>query len=134
MRDSSNNTPPLGDQELEIYRFIDEHAPIAGREAADHFAESKNLSRSTVLTVLERLRKKGFLSRKRSEGVFLYSPRVEKADLLHSLVGSFVEKTLGGSVSPVVAYLARTRKLTDEELAELRALVDELKSHRGTSQ
>ena len=42
----------------------------------------------------------------------------------------FVEKTLAGSVSPLVAYLGRARKLSDQELAELQQLVDELKAER----
>jgi predicted transcriptional regulator len=126
--------PQLGDQELEIYRFVDAYEPVVARDAAEHFAEHKGLARSTVLTVLERLRKKGFLARKRSDGVFLYSTKVDKSELLHNLVGAFVEKTLGGSVSPVVAYLAKTRKLTDEELADLWALVNEMKARREDNQ
>ena len=81
-------TPPLGDQELEIYRYVDHSAPIAGRDVAEYFALEKGLSRSTVLTVLERLRKKGYLSRKRSAGVYLYSTRVETSEVLHGLIGS----------------------------------------------
>jgi predicted transcriptional regulator len=127
-------SPPLGDQELEIYRYVDGREPVAGRDVAEHFAEEKGLSRSTVLTVLERLRNKGYLSRRRSDGVYMYSTKVERTELLHNLVGSFVEKTLGGSVSPVVAYLAKTRKLTAQELTELRELVDELKADREVQQ
>ena len=122
--------PTLGDQELEIYRFVNEHAPIAGRDVAEQFAEQRGLARSTVLTVLERLRKKGYLARKKSAGIYLYTTKLDAAEVLHGLIGSFVEKTLGGSVSPVVAYLARTRELTDEELADLRQLVDELRTGR----
>ena len=83
-----------------------------------------------MLTVLERLRRKGYLSRKHAAGVYLYSTKVETAEVLHRLIGSFVEKTLGGSVSPVVAYLAKTRDLTDEELAELWQRVEELRTSR----
>ena len=47
-----------------------------------------------------------------------------------SLGRKFVEKTLAGSVSPLVAYLGRARKLSDQELADLQRLVDELKAER----
>src|SRR5438128_54326 len=101
-------TPHVGEQELEVLQFVTDHAPIAGREVAERFAEERGLARTTVLTVIERLRKKGFLSRRRREGVYHYSPRVSKVELLQGLVGEFVQRTLGGSVSPVVAYLSRT--------------------------
>jgi predicted transcriptional regulator len=121
--------PPLGEQELEVWRYIAEHAPIAAREVAARFAEERGLARTTVLTVIERLRKKGYLTRRR-EGVFHYLPRVPPAEVVQGLVRQFVEKTLAGSVSPLVAYLGRARKLSDQELAELQRLVDELKAER----
>jgi predicted transcriptional regulator len=88
------------------------------------------LARTTVLTVLERLRKKGYLTRVRQEGVFHYSPQVPPGEVLQGLVRQFIEKTLAGSVSPLVAYLARVKRLSDEELADLQRLVEELKTER----
>ena len=64
--------------------------------------------------------------RKKSGGIFQYQPRVGKADLLRSLVGDFVEKTLGGSLSPFVAYLSRDAKLSEQELDELKQAVSGL--------
>lgn len=126
--------PPLGDGELEVLRFVTEREPIAAREVAEWFGEERGLARTTVLTVLERLRKKGYLTRRRRQGVYLYSPRVPHAEVLQGVVREFVEKTLGGSVSPVVAYLARGRGLTDAELSELQALIDELRAARPVAE
>lgn len=122
--------PPLGEQELEVLEYIAQHAPITAREVADRFGEQQGLARTTILTVIERLRKKGFLSRRRREGVFHYAPRVPLTDVLQGLVGQFFERTLGGSVSPVVTYLAKTRRVSDRELDELERLVEELKAER----
>lgn len=122
--------PPLGEQELEVWRFIAEHAPVSAREVADRFGEERGLARTTVLTVIERLRKKGYLTRRRHEGVFEYSPRVPPGEVVQGLVRQFVEKTLAGSVSPLVAYLTRTRQLSDGELAELQRLVEEMRAER----
>lgn len=122
--------PPLGEQELEVWRYIAEHAPISAREVAAWFAEEQGLARTTILTVMERLRKKGYLTRRRREGVYHYSPRVPPSEVVQGLVRQFVEKTLAGSVSPLVAYLGRARKLSDQELAELQRVVDELKAER----
>jgi predicted transcriptional regulator len=120
--------PPLGDQELAVWRFIADRAPVTAREVADQFAEQHGLARTTVLTVIERLRKKGYLTRRRRDGVYEYSPHQPAGEVVQSLVRQFVEKTLDGSVSPLVAYLTRTRRLSDEELAELERLVEELRA------
>lgn len=102
-------------------------------EAAKHFAVTRGYARSTILTIMERLRKKGHLRRKKVRGVYRYSARVGTSELLEALVHDFVEGTLGGSVSPFVAYLAQGAKLGDEELNELAQLVQELQSQREES-
>ena len=117
----------VGRAELEILHYVQDHRSVTVRDVADHFAEARGHVRTTILNVMERLRKKGFLARKKVGGIFQYEPRVGKADLLQSLVRDFVEKTLGGSVSPFVAYLSRDARLSDDELAELKSAVDELK-------
>ena len=126
--------PHLGEQELEVLRFIAERSPVTAREVVEGFGEERSLARTTVLTVIERLRKKGYLTRRRRDGVFAYVPRVPQAELLNGLVRDFVEKTLGGSVSPVVAYLSRARRLSDGELDELQKLVQDLKAQRNEEQ
>ncbi|MBP7599447.1 MAG: BlaI/MecI/CopY family transcriptional regulator, partial [Pseudoxanthomonas sp.] len=45
-------------------------------------------------------------------------------------VGSFVEKTLQGSLSPFVAWMSQRTEVSDDELAELEALVADLQSKR----
>ncbi len=125
-----NDRPTLGEQELEVWRWIADHAPVSAREVADHFADARELARTTVLTVMERLRKKGYLSRRRRDGVYEYASRVPSAEVVQGLVRQFVEKTLAGSVSPLVAYLTRTRQLSEAELADLQRLVDDLKGER----
>ena len=118
--------PSLGDQQLEILRFVTEHAPVTAREVADHFAEARGLARTTVITVMENLRKKGFLTRSKVLGAYRYTAAMQTPDVEQGLIERFVENTLGGSVAPFIAYLTQGRKLTKEEAAELRKLAREL--------
>jgi predicted transcriptional regulator len=124
----------LGEQEIAVLRFIAERAPVPAREVVEKFAGEQELARTTVLTKIERLRKKGFLSRRRQGGVFVYSPRVPQAEVLQGLVRDFVEKTLGGSVSPVLAYLIHTRDLSTEELAVLQRLAGDLEPEAASGE
>jgi predicted transcriptional regulator len=125
---------PFGELELEIWRYIADHAPAAAREVTTQFAEERGLARTTVLTVIERLRQKGYLVRRRHQGVFRYSPRVSPTEVLQGLVRQFVEKTLAGSVSPLVAYLTRNPQLSDEEIAALQRLVEGLREEKKEEQ
>ena len=116
----------LGDQELEVLRYVSDNAPVTVREVAEMFGAPRGLARTTILTVMERLRKKGHLSRRKSASAFEYLPAVSKQDLMQGLVQDFVEKTLGGSLTPFVAYLSDNKGLSDAELSDLRRLVGKL--------
>ena len=115
----------LGDQEMAVLDFVLQRGPISVRETSEHFNATAGLARTTVQTVMERLRKKGFLRRKEQEGIFLYEAALEK-DALHSrLIADFIRAKLGGSVSPLVSFLAQKGKLKDEELDVLRKIVED---------
>jgi predicted transcriptional regulator len=116
---------PLGDLELEVLRFVAQRGPSSVREIADEYGESKGLARTTILTVMERLRSKGYLERSKGRAAQIYKAVEDQNDVMHGIVEEFVDKTLGGSLGPFVAYLAKSKGLTEEELKSLKAMVDE---------
>ena len=124
------SSAPLGSTEIEVLRHLGDFPTQTVGEVADHFARTSGQARTTILTIMERLRKKGHLSRKKVGGVYRYSPKVAKDDLLQRLVKTFVERTLGGSVSPVVAYLSEDGPVSDEDLDQLKRLVRDLENRR----
>jgi predicted transcriptional regulator len=133
MNKPHDEKPQLGEQELEVLRFVTDRAPVTVREVANEWGAPRNLARTTILTVMERLRTKGFLTRDRApdDSTFQYSPAVAKTDLMRGLVQDFVEKTLGGSVAPFVAYLADAPDLSDREMEELRRIVQGMERKHG---
>jgi predicted transcriptional regulator len=120
----------IGRAELEVLRYISEHRPATVRTVAEHFAQTKGYVRTTVLNVMQRLCDKGYLVRRKAEGVFQYEPRAGKGELLRSLVRDFVDRSLGGSLSPFVAYLAEDAKLSDDDLKQLQKIVRDLDAQR----
>ena len=117
--------------EWEILQYVTEHAPITAREVADHFAETHEWARTTVLTMLDRLRSKGYLNRDDTGSVHLYAPSEPRNDLMTSVVRDFVDKALGGSLSPFMAYLGKEARVTPEELEELKRIVKSLDEQKG---
>jgi predicted transcriptional regulator len=122
-----------GEQELALLTWLAEHPVVTVGEVAEHYGAPRSLARSTVLTMMERLRKKGHLSRRRVQGLFRYSTGAGPGDVLKDAVGTFVSRTLGGSVSPFVAYLSDEAEVTPEQLAELEALVARLQTRARRS-
>ena len=120
----------IGEQELALLKHIADAGGATVGEVADAFAVDRGLARSTVLTMMERLRKKGLLVRRLDQGVYRYRARATSAELMRGVVERFVERNLGGSVSPFLAYLSGAGELSDDELDELTDLVSRLKTNR----
>jgi predicted transcriptional regulator len=116
----------IGQAELEVLQYIQDHHPATVRDVAGHFGRLRGHVRTTTLNVMGRLVRKRYLSRRKTNGVYHYWPRQHKSELLRGLVGDFVERALGGSLSPFVAYLTEDAKLSDADITELKRLVDQL--------
>ena len=119
---------PLGRFELEVLGWVAEHAPASVREVATHFAHVSGHARTTLLTVMERLRTKGYLKRRKVGGVHRYTPTMPQGELLRRIVGDFVDDVLGGSVSPFVAYLSESARLSEDEARKLEQLLKRIES------
>jgi predicted transcriptional regulator len=120
----------IGDQELALLRFVGEAGTITVGQAAERFGQARRLARSTVLTMMERLRKKGHLTRKLQDGLYHYAPRTTHGTAVKEAVKTFVDRTLDGSIAPFVAYFGERGEVSDEDLAELKALVARLQERR----
>jgi predicted transcriptional regulator len=123
----------IGEQELALLRHIADRGSLTVGEAAEEFGAARGLARSTVLTMMERLRRKRLLARRTVDGVYRYQTRASSADLLKGAVRRFVERNLDGSVAPFLAYLSEAGRVSDDELRELEALVARLSTRRKKS-
>jgi predicted transcriptional regulator len=116
----------LGKAEMDVLCYVAEHGPVTVRAVADHLAQTKGCVRTTVLNSMERLRRKGFLSRRKVDGVYQYLPVEKKGDLFQRLLKGFVESAFGGSHAPLVAYFAEHGELSRAEMRMLRTIADRL--------
>lgn len=121
----------LGEQELEILRHIARHPSVTAGEVAEHFAKVRGVARTTVVTMMERLRRKRFLVRRRAEGVYRYSSRMEESTLVQSLMRDFTNRVLGGSLEPYVAFLAGRARLSESQRDDLLRLIREAADHES---
>ncbi len=111
--------------ELPIWRYIADHQPVTVRQITEHISKTTGQARTTILTVVERLRKKGYLTRRKIRGVNHYAISDPKGAVQQSLIREFVENALGGSLTPFIAYMTQNDPLSEQELEALRAIVDE---------
>ena len=121
---------PLGAQELAALRFIADNGPLTVREMTDQYGVVHGLARTTLLTTMENLRKKGYLERSESPNGFVYRNVAPKEQMLEGLVKEFVQGSLGGSLSPFVAYITNAKGLSKEEIEQLKHIVDSFEENK----
>jgi predicted transcriptional regulator len=121
---------PTSNQELEFLLHLAQHGPLTATALWEELGSSHGLARTTVLTVLERLRRKGHVTRRRQDGVYVYRALEGHVDTMRRSVGQFVDRALGGSISPFAAYLSERSDVSEEELDQLNRAVRALSERK----
>ena len=81
---------------------------------------------ATIKSLLNRLLKKGALSASKDGRRYLYTAVLKREQWVSSESSSMLDRLFGGRVAPLVAHFGRHRKLSADDLAELKKLVQEL--------
>lgn len=121
-RPTSVHPTPL---ELSLLRILWKQSPLTVREIRDVLAESgKDLAHTSVITTLNTMVRKKYLTRTRQGKSFLFSPGVPREDVSEQMLGDVVERVFDGSAAAVMASLFNTSDIDSDELRELRRLIN----------
>lgn len=127
------STPPakssvaITEAEWEIMELLWEKSPRKSQEIVALLEEERGWKRATVVTLLARLVTKGALNTEAQGNRFLYTPAVERSACVAEETRSFLDRMFGGALRPLVAHCAEHHSLTKKDIAELKALLDQIK-------
>ncbi len=93
-------------------------------EIWEAISASRDVGRTTILNLVDRLEKRGWLARKKVDGVFRYAPTVSREEASGNVAAEFVDAFFSGSASELVMSLLGSKRISAEEVDELRALLD----------
>jgi predicted transcriptional regulator len=82
------------------------------------------VARTTILNLVDRLEKRGWLKRRDAEGGARYSAAVTRDRTSAALAGDFVQTFFEGSPANLVMSLLGTSKLNAAEIRRLREILD----------
>ena len=85
----------------------------------------------TIQRLLQRLEDKGYILRDRSLSVHFFSARISQRDYAGSQLESLASRLTGGSFAPLITHLVERNKLSDKELKQIRAILDEGRKKGG---
>ncbi len=120
-----NDLPQLTPAELDVMKALWAEGGLSAREIHDILGERLGWAYSTTRTTVDRMVRKGLVEKSAFHGLHIYSATVSRATGLARMVRDFASRVLEGSHVPVVSLFADCGTLTDEEVAELRELLDD---------
>lgn len=115
--------PPLTPLELEIMKVLWETGP-ANVQTVQQTLE-RPLAYTTVQTMLNVLHRKGHVKRTLKQKAYFYRPAVSRGEVVKQTVGDVVDRLFAGSAGNLVMSLVETNQLTGDDLARLRAMIEE---------
>lgn len=118
----------ISEAEQEVMEVLWRESPLAASDVADRVDRGRGWSARTVKTLLSRLLAKGVLAHEEDGRRYLYRPTIPREDYVAQESGKLIDRMFGGRVTPLVAHLAERDRLTPKDIAEIEALLKELKS------
>ncbi len=86
-------------------------------------AQTRSVTRTTILNQVDRLEKRGWLSRRPEEGGYRYVAMVDRQEAAGRLANEFVGEFFGGSAVNLVMSLLGNTQIEASEIERLRALL-----------
>ena len=103
-----------------------ETSPRSADDIVAALAGTQDWQEATVKTLLNRLLKKKAIAATRDGRRYLYRPLLKRGDYVLAESRNLLDRLYGGRVAPLVAHFSERSKLTKKDIAEIRALIEEL--------
>ena len=116
----------IPDAELELMMVIwDSEQPVSRMEIEMKLGNGRDVVPSTLLSLLSRLEKRGFVRKEKQGNINYYNALVEKSAYLQEEGQRVLDKMFGSSLKNFVTALYDGKGLNRDEIAELHAFIDE---------
>ena len=118
----------ISDAEHAVMEVLWDESPLTAQDVAERVDPAKGWSANTVKTLLGRLLAKTVIGNEAEGRRYLYRPLVARDDYVTGESRRLMDRLFGGKLTPLVAHLAERDELTAQDIAEIEALLQELKA------
>ncbi|MCB1237200.1 MAG: BlaI/MecI/CopY family transcriptional regulator [Verrucomicrobiae bacterium] len=120
----SLDIPQISDAEWTVMRVFWERGEATVNDVVAALEGFTDWKPRTIQTLIRRLHQKGALAHEKNGREFLYRPAVDERDCEHAASRSFLTRVFDGRLTPFLATFAERESLSDEEIAELRKILE----------
>lgn len=122
--------PRPTDAELEILRVLWERGPSTVRQVHEALVGTRETGYTTTLKLMQIMADKRLVDRDESSRTHVYTASMSEAHTQGQLLNDLVDRAFGGSAAALVLRALSTQSTSDEELREIRKLIDEAREDR----
>ncbi len=109
--------------ELEILKILWKTGRATVGQVRDALTAFRELAYTSVMTIMTIMTRKGYLTRRREGGSFVYQARIAEKSITQNMLRDIVDRVFEGSTAAVMANLLETKDLNPDELKQLRQLI-----------
>lgn len=121
-----NEYKRLPDAEMDIMNFIWESGKaVSSVDIQEGLKDKHEWSLAVILNLLARLTERGFVTAEKVGKYKLYSAVVNQDDYLQQESKTIIDRIFGGSVSKLICSLYNGKNLSNDDIASLKAFIDE---------
>lgn len=114
------NVPKIFESEYRFCLILWENEPINSTRLVELCRESLGWSKATTYTVIRRLAERGVLKNENA----IVTTLVSKEEAQKARLEEMMEETFEGSMPAFIAAFSRSKKMTKQEVDQLKALID----------
>lgn len=118
----------ISDAEHTVMEVLWDEAPLTAQDVAERIPATRDWTANTVKTLLGRLLAKNIIAYEADGRRYLYRPLVRRADYVAGESTRMMDRLFGGRLTPLVAHLAERDALSAQDIAEIEALLRDLKA------
>lgn len=120
--------PKISEAEWEVMKiFWAKAVPCTANEIVDVLGSFSDWKPNTVKTLITRLVKKGALGFREERRIYWYYPLITENKCIRSETKSFVKRVFGGAIKPMLVTFLQEENLSQEEIEELKRILEERK-------
>ena len=130
MTDPATPQPPerISDAEHVVMEVLWDTSPLTAQDVVERVDPARGWSANTVKTLLGRLLAKSVIAHEAAGRRYLYRPLVARDDYVDRESRRLIDRLFGGKLLPLVAHLAERDQLSSDDIAQIEAILAELKA------
>lgn len=119
--------PRISEAEWEVMKVIWNQSPTTANDVIAVLSRNSDWKPTTIKSLISRLLKKEAIGFHQEGKTYSYFPLVSEEECIKAESSSFLRRLYGGALKPMFVNFLMEEKLTEDEIEELKKMLDERK-------